>query len=344
MKNKLLIRVDANDFIGYGHYYRCLSIALMVSEIWEITFALSEPSAFLVQNIKSNHFKYTLVRQYNYTDPDSKQDAEEVPFDLDQILKEEFHSVLVDGYFFGAKYFEILSGYSVQVIAISDSAKEPIKADILINSSPQVRKEMYAAFDVKKLALGSNYSMLRPEFYTEAQKQERRSDSNKLLISFGGADHFGLTERMVELCLRSRCFDEIHLILKIGEISDKLKDILATYPKVIAHNNLSARGVIEVMNVCNISILPSSGILCESVACGLPTIICWYAENQKPMHDFLANEHNVPTLGFVKNEVSMEILLSCVESISEYALPKIYKNMKDEIQNAPMYYAQLLAS
>jgi len=217
-KRKLLIRVDANASVGYGHYFRCLSIALMVSDSWEITFALSKPSPFLVENIESSHFRFTHLRQYLYTDPDSKGYAEEVPFDLDRILKEEFHSVIVDGYFFGAKYFETLASYPLRVIAISDSAKEPIKADILINSSPQVSKEVYAAFDVKKLALGATYAMLRPEFYTVERKEERKKDFNKLLISFGGADLFGLTEKMVELCLKSGRFHEIHLILKIGGI------------------------------------------------------------------------------------------------------------------------------
>ncbi len=342
MKRKLLIRVDANAYVGYGHFFRCLSIALMVSDSWEITFAISEPTPFLVESIESNHFKYTLVRQYLYTDPDSKEYAEEVPFDLAQILKEDFHSVLIDGYFFGAKYFEALAGYSLRVIAISDSAKEPIKADILINSSPNVSKELYAAFDVKKFALGTTYAMLRPEFYIEVKKEERRTDSNKLLISFGGSDYFGLTERIIELCLKSGRFDEIHLILKIGEISDQMKDILATNSIVVPHSNISANEVIEIMNLCNMAILPTSGILYESVACGLPAIICWYAENQKPLHDFFVKEHHVPTLGFVKNGTSMEVLLSCIELISKQPLPKVYRKMKDEIQHAPKYFAQLL--
>lgn len=343
IQRKLLIRVDANDAIGYGHYFRCLAIALMVSDAWEITFAVSEPSPFLVGSIESNHFKYTLVGRYVYTDPDSKRYADEVPFDLASILEEDFHSVLVDGYFFGPKYFEKLVSYSVRVIAISDSADEPIKADILVNSSPQINAEAYAAFDVETLALGSAYTMLRPEFYAGKWRQGRKLDSKKLLISFGGADHFGLMERIVETCLKSRRFEEIHLILKIGEISDQLKEILTANTSVISHSNLSANGVIKIMNTCNMAILPSSGILYESVVCGLPTIICWYAANQKPLHDFLVNEHAVPTLGFVKNGTSMEVLLSCFESISEHHLSKIYGEMKHQMQQAPRNFAQLLA-
>lgn len=343
IKRKLLIRVDANDSIGYGHYFRCLSIALMVSDLWEITFAICEPTPFIIENIESNYFKYINVRQYNFVDIDSKKEMEEIPFDLDQILREEFHSILIDGYFFGAKYFETLAAYPLRVIAISDSAKEPIKADILINSNPQANKKMYSKFDVKKLALGTTYSMLRPEFYNQKQKEERRLNTSKLLISFGGADYFGLTEKMVELCLKSKCFNEIHLILKFGEISDQLKEVLMTNPKVFAYSKLSAVDVINIMNLCSIAILPSSGIIYESVICGLPTITCWYAENQKQLHHYLTREHQVPTLGFVKNEISMEILLSSVKEILQNPLPKVYKNMGDELREAPRSFAQLFA-
>jgi UDP-2,4-diacetamido-2,4,6-trideoxy-beta-L-altropyranose hydrolase len=342
MKRKLLIRVDANNTIGYGHYFRCLAIALVISDSWDITFAVSEPTRFLVDNIKLYKFKYILVGKYDYTDPDSKGYADEIQFDLEPFLEDDFHSVLVDGYFFGPKYFEKLASYSVRVIVISDSVNVPIKAHILINSSPQITSEAYAEFDVETLALGPAYSMLRPEFYTKRFRQRQKLDSKKLLISFGGADHFGLTERIVEMCIKSGRFEEINLILKIGEISDYLEEILRVNAHVIPHGNLSANEVINIMNNCNMAILPSSGILYESMACELPTIICWYALNQKPLHDYLVNEHDVPTLGFVKNGTSMEELLSCIESISEYN-PKVYGEMKHEMQQAPQRYAQLFA-
>lgn len=340
-RKKLIIRVDANDTIGYGHYYRCLSIALMLSGYWDITFAVSAPSEFLKMNIQDNGFKYRLVESYRYVDPDSRGEETEVPFDLSKILTDEYQSVLVDGYFFGKSYFEQLSKFSQTIYTISDNTDQIISADVIINSAPQAKVKDYDSFNAQYFALGTKYLMLRPEFILASSEPIKQRLSSKLLICFGGADHFRLTEKVTRLSLTLNSFDEIHLISRIGNSPKNFAELIRDNENLIVHYNLSANQIVTLMRTCSLAILPSSGLLYEAIACGLPVVTCWYAKNQKSLHDFLVEQGNFPTFGYVKDGISIKKLKDKLISDDVFKFTQMYLDIRRDIKEAPHNYLKL---
>lgn len=340
-RKKLIIRVDANDTVGYGHYYRCLSIALMLSGDWDITFAVSSPSEFLKMNIQENGFKYRLVESHEYVDPDSKDEETEVQFDLSKILTDEYQCVLVDGYFFGKSYFEQLSKFSQTIYTIIDSTDQVISADVIINSAPQAKDIDYNSFNANYLALGTKYLMLRPEFIKASSEPIKQRRGSKLLICFGGADHFRLTKNVARLSLTLNSFDEIHLISKIGNSSNDFVELIRENKNLFVHYNLSAKQIVTLMRTCSLAILPSSGLLYEAIACGLPVVTCWYAENQKPLHDFLVEFGNFPTFGYVKGGISIKKLRDKLISDDIFKFSQMYLDIRRDMKEAPHNYLKL---
>lgn len=335
--NRILIRVDANEFIGYGHFFRCLSIAQMIQVEWQITFAMSNPDGNIVHVLKESNINLLPLATIEYVDPDSGN--EEIPFDLDINVLNKFNCVLTDGYFFGKKYHESLSASKCKVFTLSDSALTQIKADVLINSGPLAEIEEYEEFNVKAFALGIDYLMLRAAFIFSASKKMISASPEKIFISFGGADYFGIGNKVIEFCARQDIIREIHVV---GSLTCKNKEQLITsLPKVHYHLSLNGDEVAALMRNCTLGILPSSGIMYEAIACGLPVISCWYAENQKHLHEFLSDVNGIPSLGFVKEIFSDESLTRCLIETQNFDYSAIYAGFRNRMVNIPNNYLQL---
>lgn len=165
----VVFRVDANATIGYGHFYRCLSLAQMLSEEYIISFAMADPSMLIMESLSALPFGLIELPGFVYKTPDERTPDEEMPFDMEAFLG-EIQIVVLDGYWFGPAYQKALNAQEVKVVVVEDHGRGHYLADLIVNHAPGLEAAAYSTDrDHSEFALGTDYSLLRPQFLQQAK-------------------------------------------------------------------------------------------------------------------------------------------------------------------------------
>ena len=183
MKRKVKIRVDANSQIGLGHLIRCIALAHMLRDDYEISFHSAGPVESTRDLVPACGFR--LIAMTGEDDYLS--------------FVEEGDIVILDGYGFDDVYQKKVKDRGTFLICIDDIPNRHFVADMVINHAPGINKEDYSCESYTQLCLGPEYAMLRPEFLAGAEPSKNRSD---LLLCIGGADPLNLNERILESLAR----------------------------------------------------------------------------------------------------------------------------------------------
>lgn len=295
-KPKILFRVDANNKIGWGHFYRSLALADMLKNDFDIQFAMAVPPSKSLEELEKKHFECLSIPPQEYTTPDHRGNAE-LEFDLAESVS-GIDIVILDGYWFGHKYQQHLRQYSVKVVIIEDDGKGEYLADMIVNHAPNLAKESYHSDNENCLfALGPQYAMLRPSFLKVAKEQYApKSRISKIFVAFGGSDYFNLSYKIIRWLLTSTALD-VQVVVGSGyqHLTD-LKGMVKLYPdKLRLSRNLSEGEMVAAMKRADLGIVPASGMLFEAISCRLPTITGLYTDNQRNVYN-----------GFLKKAVAMD--------------------------------------
>jgi UDP-2,4-diacetamido-2,4,6-trideoxy-beta-L-altropyranose hydrolase len=97
--------------------------------------------------------------------------------------------VVVDGYAFDDGYLDALRSAGVPVLLIDDlGALGHYRCDLLVNQNLHADAALYPAAEAR-LLLGTQYLMLRREFWRHRDEPRRRSETvRRILVSMGGGD------------------------------------------------------------------------------------------------------------------------------------------------------------
>lgn len=315
-KPRILFRVDANSLIGWGHFYRSLSLALMLRSEFNISFAIAGvgPQA---QDILNKHgFHLIPLPEQEYSLPDGRG-SEEFPFDLEGQL-DETDIVVLDGYWFGGVYQRELRKQRVKVAVIEDAGRGRYDADLIINHAPGLDKKNYQTSATNPaFALGPEYCLLRPAFLMVARMPyKQKKELEKILVSFGGSDYHNFTVKTLDWFLQNT---EVQLVVVTGVAYQHREQLQRQAERwaerVILKQNLGEREMCQTMMEADASILPASGILFEAIACRLPVISGTYTGNQQSIfkgflhEDVLINGGDFSDLSQAWVELQQENLL-----------------------------------
>ncbi len=266
----MLIRADANSMIGSGHVMRCISIGKAFLERGcEVAF------------LTADHDGDDLIRQSgidvfclekDWSNLDSETDAL-----VNLIRKIEPSLLIVDTYYATEYYFDQLSGF-VPTAYIDDQNICVWNVDYLINYNIFSSVYDYSAYDDTKtmLILGCRFAPLRDEF-RNIPEQNLRENVTNVLISAGGADPGGVTEKIIkEIC---PLFRDLSFHFIIGALNPRIDSIkLLACDNVVLHIN--EQNISQLMRRCDAAIAASGSTLYELCACGIPTIAYSLADNQ----------------------------------------------------------------
>ncbi|WP_420386057.1 PseG/SpsG family protein [Roseivirga sp.] len=308
---KVLFRVDANPQIGWGHFYRSLSLALMLRDEFHIVFAMGGTDSATRSELDKLGIDLLEVEPQEYSTPD-KRGSKELEFDLHNVLN-EVDIVVLDGYWFGINYQLSLKQKPVKVAMIIDELQGVYCADLIINHAPGAHKSsLQVDKDGVIFLLGTNYALLRPSFLAQARKDIRNDkEIKRVLVSFGGSDNQNFSFSVSNWLLHStNCL--IHVVLGPGYSDQKfIRELKDRFPeRLIIHSNLNEHQMLEQMVKADVGILPSSGVLMEAVACRLPSISGSYIDNQdRILQGFHSAGAIVKTTSFYDLENSWQDIL-----------------------------------
>jgi UDP-2,4-diacetamido-2,4,6-trideoxy-beta-L-altropyranose hydrolase len=181
---KLVIRTEASNTIGLGHFMRCFALAEAAREQgMAVTFVVNADAPVTG--------RAEAIGARVVTAPPPGRDAEVMDA---HVAAGDW--VIVDTYAADADYLTHLSARANLAVIDDLDVLERFDCRVLINPTPAAPKESYAAKSKAKLLLGPEYALVRGEFRRPV------ATGDVITLTFGGSDPTGLTETVAE-CLHA---------------------------------------------------------------------------------------------------------------------------------------------
>ena len=314
----LYVRADGNGKIGMGHIMRCVSIAKeIMKKGYEVKFLLAsnEPTDVL----RDANIPYSLLNT-TYTQMEEELDM------LTEILSED-DKILVDSYYVTNKYLLCLKNICA-VFYMDDVHSFEYPTDMIINGNIYGNREKYVA---KKVLGGCQYAPLRSEF---KQAREKRKPQ-KILLTTGSSDPFGLTEKITKRILEDELLmqQEVDVICgKYNASYDALKKIEERHKNIRVHRNVS--DMWEYMKTAMLAISAGGTTMTELGCMGVPIVCFSFVDNQDNIVRTFAEDGYAHYGGFWINEGERLIDNICVaakELVSDSKLRETYSKKLMEL-------------
>jgi UDP-2,4-diacetamido-2,4,6-trideoxy-beta-L-altropyranose hydrolase len=280
-----------------GHLVRCLSLAKILKNEFDISFLLTENVPAAEKLVKEEYFNV-----------DAGIEKENAYF-------ERCDAVVLDGYEFKEEIQKRIKAKHKKLVFIDDLHDQHFFADAIINVSDSVIADEYIKEANTKLLLGSKYALLRPEFIQAAKEQARTiSNARSIFISMGGADKENSSLKVLKALESIKNVLQIHLLIgAVNQNEITLKEYITRSKKMIVlHKDINAGEIVSILNRCQIAICPASGTSIEAAAVGIGMISGITADNQKGILNGLINNGCAESIGNF-NEISGSELTAFIE-------------------------------
>ncbi len=266
----ILIRSDANKYIGAGHIMRCISLAHELVRHGEtVKFITADQCADKLIH-DAGFMSVCLDSHWNCLEDETAC--------LVKVIKEETpRIIIIDTYFVYEDYFHLLSSYA-KTVYIDDINKDVWDVDILINYNIFADIYDYSGYmgTRTRLLLTPKYAMLRDEFRHCISHTVNGTVSN-ILVSAGGSDPENITEGIIRNICSS--WDRIRFHFVVGALNPKAM-FLKTLENDHVRIHINTSDMAGLMMHCDIAISAAGSTLYELCACGTPTITYTLADNQ----------------------------------------------------------------
>lgn len=313
----LFIRADATTDIGTGHVMRCLALA----QAWqdqggEVTFISHCESDALRQRLIDERMNFISINERH---PD--------PSDLKQMLAtlSTMHTSLstknwlvIDGYHFDATYQKCIKEVGYKILWIDDHGHAShYYVDLVLNQNISADETLYDNREPYiRLLLGTRYALLRREFKKWQDWQREIPDTaQKVLVTMGGGDPDNVTMKVVQ-ALKQINISGLEAKIVIGPVNPNMQ-ILER--EISDHTNLqlitNATNMPELLAWADIAVSAGGSTCWEMALLGLPNIIMYFADNQRPIAEKLHEYGAALSMGW-SHQLAIESIKQCIEDLA----------------------------
>lgn len=286
------IRVDGNHEIGMGHLIRCLSVALAFRKNGNsvVFITASEEGREILEK---NAFEQ-IVLHSNYMDMESEFSK------LKKIVQDRnIKLMLVDSYQVVPNYLRTIQEW-VPVVYFEEEIREQYSVNGIINYNIYALDLPYRTYYEKKVNcyLGSKYAPIRPGF--SGRSTFVRDCVKRILILMGGSDAFNISGELIKAFFKTgdETFDKIDFDVVCGPFNvhfEQLSEVGIHTPNVHIHR--SVEDMASLMQKSDIVISAAGSTMYELAALGIPTVCCYYVDNQKRIAEGFALHTKVINAG-----------------------------------------------
>ena len=313
---RLFIRADASTTIGTGHIMRCLALA----QAWqdqggEVSFISHCESDALRQRLIDERMNFINI---NKPHPD--------PSDLKQTiatLSTMHHSpsnknwLVIDGYHFDAVYQKNIKDAGYKILWIDDYGHaDHYYADLVLNQNISAEESFYSAREpYTRLLLGASYTLLRREFkkWQEWQREIPETAQN-VLVTMGGGDPDNVTMKVVQ-ALKQINIKGLNAKIIVGPANPNLHALKAecgnsTNLQIIAN----ATNMPELIAWAAVAVSAGGSTCWEMALLGLPNLIMYFADNQRPIAEKLHEYGAALSMGW-SHQLTIESIKQRIEDL-----------------------------
>lgn len=271
LRPKVLIRADASRTTGFGHFVRSCALAGYLRSDFDCRIASYNaeglyPSPFQTGLIAEAGAKAALPER---TAPSRKA--------FDEVFLEmvgEDDIVVLDNYYYTTAYQSRVRERAAALVCIDDMHDRRMDADMVMTFCPLTRADFEIDPSVRFLG-GIEWSLLRPPFL-EAPADTAR-DPHRIVIAMGGADPYGLTDRLAAMIMEIR--PEVSIDVLAG---DTVR--VTPHPGLRIWRGVDAAGICRIFDRASLGIFPASTVCVEALSRRLPIAAGHYVDNQREFY------------------------------------------------------------
>ena len=262
---KIFFRTDFNNKIGFGHFYRCFSIAEIVEKNYQINFVFNKNTTNS-ELINAIPYPIVFINEekdfFTYLEPGN--------------------IIVIDSYDFNEQLQNQLNQLGIKLVIIDDLNNMIYDCNAIINHGVLFSEKEYKHSEKTKFYLGLDYLMVRKEFRDISIIKSQRKPLNKIdnvFICFGGSNQEALIKKTVDI-LSNLEVKKISILASNFDLNELLL-INNESLHIEIYENLKPDAIINLLQNSDFAILPGSTILLEAFTVGIPIISGWFAENQR---------------------------------------------------------------
>ncbi len=288
---KIMFHFKASAELGFGHFYRVLSIADRLYSN-DIILVCSEYDEHLKEKISTVGYRYILS-----TNPLI-------------VIREEKPQILINDALDTTKEFMQNARETVPLIVnFEDLGEGALHADLVFNA-------LYEEFSIQKNHYGgSHYAILREEFLF-LPKHIIREKIELITITFGGTDPNNITFHSMNILPKEFPQITFRFILGPGyaHSKEKIRKLSKEHPNVelIEDTNKMSKHLFE----SDIVITSGGRTVFEAAAAGTPCIVI--CQNERELrHRHITSRDGVINLGLFSKGQTIQRLVTVIETIKD---------------------------
>ncbi len=302
----LLIRADAGGTLGTGHVMRMIALAqAWMAQGGNVVMALLSCPEPLLERLKNEGIE---TRTLEGVPRGTGDDAGQLIVTARNVNPAW---VVLDGYDFDLNYQRLIKKAGFKLMVMDDYGHcSRWCADLILNQNLGAESRTYdnEVANAKTL-LGSNYVLLRKEFWNVSSKAAASDKPiQNLLITLGGVDADNITGKVLQ-ALENATTQSLHLRVILGPGNPHLSAL-----KTLAHT--SQHDILLLQNITDMpeqyswadAVISAGGSTCyEWMRFGLPAAVLLVADNQRSIFEFLTSSGRAANLGSaLKSPVNLD--------------------------------------
>jgi len=260
---KVAIITEGYQGTGYGHLTRCLSIYQAFEE--------KEIIPLYIANCDETGKKF--IPDVNLLQLNWLENEETL---LSKI--KDYDIAIVDSYLAPLETYVKIYNSVKKTVYADDYVRLDYPPGIIVNGTIGAENLPYKKDNEHEYLLGIDYMPLRKEFWDVAQdrKKNANSETENILITFGGQDIKNMTERMIKFLNEHFPSFIVHVVM-----GNNRKLEITSFKNIKLYNNLTANEMKNLMLSCDVAIASASQTVYELFKCHVYTIAIGVADNQK---------------------------------------------------------------
>jgi len=278
---RVLFLADSGPEVGGGHIMRCLTLAEALRDLGAACAFVATPAAGKVLD----GFAGPQVERL----PADAADVQALALQAEVLARDwRAEVVVVDHYGLTAYHETRLRTTGRRIVVLDDLARRPHDCDLLMDSALGRTAQDYRLLLASgaMVLTGPEYALLRPEFAAARDRTlARRRDGGplqRLLISLGLTDLFGITGRVVNLIRPALDAIEVDVVLGADAPSlTWLKRLAADDPHIRLH--VGSLEMARLIGDADMAIGAGGSSTWERACLGLASIDLVLADNQKAL-------------------------------------------------------------
>lgn len=306
----LLIRVDADDRIGFGHLTRCLALA----GGWPgpVIVAQSDP---LSERIEAAGALPASIQAARGSTDDARAAAA-----LARTAGAAW--IVIDGYHFGPEYQQVLAAADLRVLCIDDNGEAGhYTCDVVVNQNLHADASMYGRRDARTaLLLGPDYVLLREGFLCPRQPADAVAPvARRILVTLGGGDAGAALPAVIE-GLAAVDLPALDVTIVTGRLDDggaRLRQHAAGIRGTVTTLERTD-AMWELMTAADLAVSAGGSTSWELAYMGVPAVTITMAANQVGAVAALVHRGVVEGLGPAR-DLAPQAVASAVERLARDA-------------------------